>query len=151
MTIRCEIASQDRLVFEGEADIVVLPGVNGEMGILPNHAPLLTTLNLGVIRVRIGGKEEIFTVTGGLAEIQPDIVTILADAAENVEEIDIARAQEARDRAHELLEQGPPPEDLDRYLAIEAALKRSNLRLDAARRYRTGRARVPQREEPRGE
>ena len=93
MTIKCEIASQDRLVFEGEADIVVLPGVNGEMGILPNHAPLLTTLAMGVIKVRLEGAEEIFTVTGGLAEIQPDIITILADAAENVEEIDIARHQ----------------------------------------------------------
>ncbi|MFN2144165.1 MAG: ATP synthase F1 subunit epsilon [Anaerolineales bacterium] len=151
MTIRCEIASQDRLVFEGEADIVVLPGMNGEMGILPNHAPLLTTLNMGMIKVRLEGKEEIFTVTGGLAEIQPTIITILADAAENVEEIDIARAEEARARAQELLEQGPPPEDLDRYLAIEAALRRSNLRLEAARRYKTGRARIPQREEPRGD
>ncbi len=151
MTIRCEIASQDRLVFEGEADIVVLPGVNGEMGILPNHAPLLTTLNLGVIKVRLGGQEEIFTVTGGLAEIQPTIVTILADAAENVEEIDISRAEEARIRAKDLLEQGPPPEDLDRYMAIEAALRRSNLRLEAARRFKTGRARIPQREEPRGD
>lgn len=151
MTIRCEIASQDRLVFEGDADIVVLPGANGEMGILPNHAPLLTTLNLGVIKVRLGMEEEIFTVTGGLAEIQPTIVTILADAAEHVDEIDIARAEAARARAQELLEEGPPPEDLDRYLAIEAALRRSNLRLEAARRYKTGRSRLPQREEPSGE
>lgn len=151
MTIRCEIASQDRLVFEGDADIVVLPGAEGEMGILPNHAPLLTTLGLGVIKVRLGGEEQIFTVTGGLAEIQPSVITILADAAENVEEIDIARAEAARARAEELLEQGPPPEDLDRYMAIEAALRRSNLRLEAARRYRTGRSRMPQREERRGE
>jgi F-type H+-transporting ATPase subunit epsilon len=106
---------------------------------------------MGVIKVRLEGEEEIYTVTGGLAEIQPDIVTILADAAENVEEIDIARAREARARAQEILEQGPPPEDLDRYLAIEAALRRSNLRLEAARRYKTGRSRIPQREEPRGE
>lgn len=151
MTIRCEIASQDRLVFEGDADIVVLPGAEGEMGILPNHAPLLTTLSLGVIKVRLGLEEEIFTVTGGLAEIQPTVITILADAAEHVDEIDIARAEAARERAQELLEEGPPPEDLDRYLAIEAALRRSNLRLEAARRYKTGRTRMPQREEPRGE
>ena len=151
MTIRCEIASQDRLVFEGDADIVVLPGAEGEMGILPNHAPLLTTLSLGVIKVRLGLEEEIFTVTGGLAEIQPTVITILADAAEHVDEIDIARAEAARERAQELLEEGPPPEDLDRYLAIEAVLRRSNLRLEAARRYKTGRTRMPQREEPRGE
>ena len=98
MTIRCEIASQDRLVFEGDADIVVLPGTAGEMGILPHHTPLLTTLKMGVIKVRLGGKEEIFTVTGGLAEVQPQIVTVLADAAENIDEIDIARAEAARER-----------------------------------------------------
>lgn len=151
MTIRCEIASQDRLVFEGDADIVVLPGAAGEMGILPNHAPLLTTLNMGVIKVRQGDQEEIFTVTGGLAEIQPQIITILADAAEHIDEIDIARAEAARQRANELLEQGPPDEDLDRYLAIEAALRRSNLRLEAVRRFKAGRSRLPQMEEPRGE
>ena len=151
MTIRCEIASQDRLVYEGDVDIVVLPGSAGQMGILPNHAPLLTTLNMGVIKVRSGNKEEIFTVTGGVAEVQPQIITILADAAEHIDEIDIARAEAARERAKELLEQGPPEEDLDRYLAIEAALRRSNLRLEAVRRFKSGRSRLPQMEEPRGE
>ena len=109
MTIRCEIASQDQLVYEGDADIV-LPGTAGEMGILPHHTPLLTTLKMGVIKVRLGGKEEIFTVTGGLAEVQPQIVTVLADAAENIDEIDIARAEAARERAKQLLEEGPPAE-----------------------------------------
>lgn len=150
MTIRCEIVSQDRLVYEGDVDIVVIPGSEGEMGILPDHAPLLTTLALGVVKVRAGGEEEIFTVTGGLAEVQPDIVTVLADAAENVEEIDIARAEEAKQRAEELLKDGPPA-DVDRYLAIEAALRRSNLRLEAARRYRSGRSRLPQEQPKRGE
>ena len=92
MTIRCEIVSQDRTVFEGDVDIVVLPGTDGEMGILPKHSPVLTTLKYGIIKVRKGGNEELFTVAGGVAEIQPDIVTVLADAAENVEEIDVARA-----------------------------------------------------------
>lgn len=150
MTIRCEIVSQDRLVYEGDVDIVMIPGQDGEMGVLPSHAPLLTTLQMGVVRVRIGTEEEIFTVTGGLAEIQPDIVTVLADAAENVEEIDITRAEEAKRRAEELLEQGPPA-DVDRYLAIEAALRRSNLRLEMARRYRSGRSRLPQEQVKRGE
>jgi F-type H+-transporting ATPase subunit epsilon len=135
MTIRCEIVSQDRTVFEGDVDIVVLPGSAGEMGILPRHAPLLTTLNFGLIKVRTKGEEEIFTVAGGIAEIQPDLVTVLADAAENVREIDLARAETARKRAQEALEKGVPPET-DTYLAIEAALRRSNLRLDAVRRYR---------------
>jgi F-type H+-transporting ATPase subunit epsilon len=135
MTIRCEIVSQDRLVYEGDVDIVVLPGEAGEMGILPNHAPLLSTLRFGILKVRVGGVEEVFAVAGGVVEVQPDIVTVLADAAENVEEIDISRAEAARRRAEEYLKAGPPP-DTDAYLAMEAALKRSNLRLEAAKRYR---------------
>jgi F-type H+-transporting ATPase subunit epsilon len=137
MTIRCEIVSQDRTVFEGDVDIVVIPGAEGEMGILPRHSPVLTTLKYGIIKIRRGGNEELFTVAGGVAEVQPHIVTILADAAENVEEIDINRAEEARRRAEEVLARGIPA-DTDAYLAMEAALRRSNLRLDAARRYRRG-------------
>jgi F-type H+-transporting ATPase subunit epsilon len=142
MPIRCEIVSQDRIVFQGEADMVLLPGTDGEMGILPHHAPLLTTLKYGIIRVRSQGRETLFTVAGGFAEIQPDIVTILADAAENVEEIDVARAEAARKRAEEILAKGPPA-DTDAYLNMEAALRKSNLRLDAVRRYRHGPARQP--------
>jgi F-type H+-transporting ATPase subunit epsilon len=133
MTIRCEIVSQERTVFEGDVDIVVVPGVDGEMGILPNHSPLLSTIRLGVIKVRQAGEEQIFTVTGGLLEVQPTIVTILADAAENVDEINMARAEEARERARQRLAEGPPP-GTEAYLAAEAALRRSTLRLDAARR-----------------
>ena len=135
MPIRCEIVSQDRTVFEEDVDIVVLPGTDGEMGILPHHAPLLTTLKYGLIKVRIQGEEQVFTVAGGVAEIQPEIVTVLADAAENVAEIDEERAAAAKQRAEEMLEKGIP-EDADRYLAIEAALRRSNLRLEAVRRYK---------------
>ena len=137
MTIRCEIVSQDRMVFEGDVDIVVLPGSAGEMGILPHHAPLLTTLKYGFIKVRQQGKEEVFAVAGGVAEVQPQIVTVLADAAENIEEIDETRAEQARERAQEMLARGVPA-DTDAYLAIEAALRRSNLRLDAVKRYRKG-------------
>lgn len=135
MPIRVEIVSQDRMVYEGDVDMVVVPGVSGEMGILPNHAPLLSTLKYGIIKVRSRGEEEVFTVAGGVMEVQPEIVTILADAAENVAEIDVARAEEARKRAEEILQKGPPP-DTDAYLAMEAALQRSNLRLDAVRRFR---------------
>jgi F-type H+-transporting ATPase subunit epsilon len=135
MPIRCEIVSQDRTVFEDDVDIVVLPGMDGEMGILPHHAPLLTTLKYGLIKVRIKEQEQIFTVAGGVAEVQPEIVTVLADAAENVVEIDEERAQAAKRRAEEMLEKGVPA-DTDKYLAIEAALRRSNLRLEAVRRYK---------------
>jgi len=137
MTIRCEIVSQDRLVYEGAVDIVVLPGTDGEFGVLPHHAPVLTTLKLGVIKVRHSGKEDMFAVAGGIVEVQPDIVTVLADAAENVQEIDVARAESARKRAEEALAKGTPM-DGDAYFAMEAALRRSNLRLDVARRYRKG-------------
>ncbi|GAB4420934.1 MAG: F0F1 ATP synthase subunit epsilon [Anaerolineales bacterium] len=146
MPIRCEIVSQDRSVFAKDVDIVVLPGSEGEMGILPHHSPLLTTLQHGIIKVRYGETEEIFTVAGGIAEIQPDIVTVLADAAENVAEIDIERAEAARRRAQEALEKGVP-EGTDTYLAVEAALRRSNLRLDAVRRYKKVAKRSPYMEE----
>jgi F-type H+-transporting ATPase subunit epsilon len=135
VTIRCEIVSQDRTVFEGDADIVIIPGVNGDLGILPNHSPLLSTLRYGILKVRLEDREEVFTVAGGIVEVQPRLVTVLADVAENVKEIDIARAEAARQRAEEMLKQGPPP-DSDTYMKMEAALRRSNLRLEAARRYR---------------
>jgi len=134
MPIRCEIVSQDRLVFEGDVDIVVVPGESGEMGILPNHAPLLTTLKYGILKVRYQGREDRYTIAGGVMEVQPHIVTVLANAAENVEEIDIARAEQARKRIEDIMKEGIPP-DTDSYLAMEAALKRSNLRLEAAKRY----------------
>jgi F-type H+-transporting ATPase subunit epsilon len=134
MTIRCEIVSQDRTVFQGDVDVVILPGTAGEMGILPHHAPVLTILKYGVIKIRQNGKEELFAVAGGMAEVQPDIVTILADAAENIQEIDVTRAKAAKKRAEDALAK-LKPEDHDAYLTMEAALRRSNLRLDVARRY----------------
>ena len=134
MTIRCEIVSQDRTVFQGDVDIVILPGVAGEMGILPHHAPILTILRYGVIKIRREGKEDVFTVAGGVAEVQPDVVTILADAAENIKEIDVTRAQAAKKRAEDALAK-LKPEDHDDYLRMQDALRRSNLRLDMVRRY----------------
>lgn len=134
MPIRCEIVSQDRTVFEGDVDIVVIPGSDGEMGILPNHAPLLSTIRMGVIKIRRSGKEQLFIITGGLVEVQPHLVTILADAAEDIGEIDLARAEEAKRRAEQRLAEGVP-KDAEAYLAAEAALRRSTLRLDMAQRF----------------
>lgn len=143
MPIQCEIVSQDRMVWEGLADIVVVPGVAGEMGILPNHAPLLSTLKFGILKVRIKGSEEVFAIAGGVIEVQPDLITVLADSAENVAEIDVARAEQARRRAEDILKEGPPA-DTDAYLKLEAALRKSNLRLEAVRRFRSGeRSRMP--------
>ena len=115
--------------------MVILPGTSGEMGILPRHAPVLTTLKFGVVRVRRASSDQLFAVAGGVAEVQPDLVTVLADAAENVEEIDVKRAELARQRAQEALAKGVPAGS-DVMLSIEAALRRSNLRLDVVRRYR---------------
>ena len=142
MTIQCDIVSQDRQVFSGEADMVIVPGAAGEMGILPHHAPLLSTLKYGVVRVRYQGKEDIFTVAGGIVEVHPDNVTIMADAAENIIDIDVARADAARKRAEEQMQKSLP-HDSDTYLAIEAALRRSNLRLEAVRRFRGQRTNIP--------
>ena len=122
--------------------MVIIPGSQGEMGILPNHAPLLSTLKYGILKVRHQGEEHVFTIAGGVVEVQPDLVTVMADAAENVLEIDISRAEAAKRRAEEMLQQGPPP-DTDAYLKIEAALRRSNLRLEAVKRYRGRRTRFP--------
>lgn len=137
MPLHCAVVTQDRLLFEGDVDIVVAPGSEGEMGILPNHAPLLAQLAYGILRLRQGGEEQAFAIAGGVLEVRPEGVTVLADVGENVQEIDLARAEAAKTRAEELLSQGPPP-DTDEYLALEAALRRSNLRLEAARRYRRG-------------
>lgn len=135
MPIKCEIVSQDREVFQGDVDIVVMPGVEGEMGILPNHTPLLTVLQYGIITIRIKQEETHFAVSGGIAEVQPDQVTILADAVENVDEIDEQRAEEARKRAEEALKQGVQM-DYDSYTLLRNSLNRSNLRLNAVRRFR---------------
>ncbi|NMC77851.1 MAG: ATP synthase F1 subunit epsilon [Chloroflexi bacterium] len=132
MPVRCEIVSQDRIVYQNDVNVVVLPGAEGDMGILPNHAPLLTVLRYGIITVRTNKGEEYFTVAGGVAEVQPDQVTVLADAAENVKEINVQRAEAAKQRAEELLK-NVPPQQTDEYLVIQAALRRSNLRLNAAK------------------
>lgn len=145
MPIRCEIISQDRTVFQDDVDIIVLPGAGGEMGVLPHHAPVLTTLNYGIIRIRRDGKEEIFAVAGGVAEVLPEVVTVLADAAENVEEIDVVRAEAARKRAEAVLE-SDVPQSADTMLALEAALRRSKLRLDVVRRYRRGTGHLSERD-----
>lgn len=134
MPIQCDIVTQDRPLFSGPVDIVVAPGAEGEMGILPHHAPLLTTLRYGVLKVRAGEREEVFAIGGGVMEVQPDAVTVLADVAEHVDEIDIERAERAKQRAEEHLRQAPAG-DVEATLALEAALRRSTLRLGVARRY----------------
>jgi F-type H+-transporting ATPase subunit epsilon len=90
--------------------MVLLPGTEGEMGILPHHAPLLSTLNYGELRIRKGGAEESYIVYGGVVQVLPDRVIILADTAESSYAVDEEKAQEARHRAEELMRSGPPEE-----------------------------------------
>jgi F-type H+-transporting ATPase subunit epsilon len=134
MPIRCEILTQERQLFSSDVDIVVLPGLEGRMGILPNHSPLLTVLGFGEVVVRSGGNEEFFAIGGGFAEVQPDRIIVLADSAEQAEEIDIERAEAARTQAEKAMSEGVPEDPL-RYAQIEAALKRAQIRIDVGRRH----------------
>jgi len=114
-------------------DEVVAPGVAGELAVLPRHAPLLTMIKPGVMRILKGGEEIEMAITGGFLEVRQDRVTILADAAERAEEIDVVRAEEARRRAERILEERVAEEDLAR---AAAALQRALLRLKVAERRR---------------
>jgi F-type H+-transporting ATPase subunit epsilon len=102
-TIRVEIVSAEGEIFSGDAEMVFAPAIMGELGIAPRHAPLLTNLKPGEVRVQTGGEEHMFYVTGGILEIQPHLVTVLADSALHAEDLDEAAALVARDRARELL------------------------------------------------
>ncbi len=127
-----EIVTAERLVYSDEVDIVVAPGMEGELGILPHHAPLLTILQPGELRIQKTGEEDVYmAVTGGFLEVTGNRVIVLADAAERSEEIDEARAQEALRRAEERLERREEGADLQRALA---SIRRSRLRLDVKRR-----------------
>lgn len=135
MPIKCDIVSQDRIVFSGDAEMVILPGSEGVMGILPNHSPVLTTFNFGIITVVTKKDRNYFTVAGGIAEVQPDLITVLADAAENVDELDESRAEKAKDRAESLLKESSRSDEseLD---ALKNALRRSTFRLEAIKRFK---------------
>jgi F-type H+-transporting ATPase subunit epsilon len=135
MPIQCDIITQERVVFSGEVDAVNLPGTEGRMGILPNHSPLLTALDFGEVMVRRAGSEEFFAIGGGFVEIQPDHVTILADSAEQADEIDIDRAERARRAAEEVMREGVP-EDPERYAQIRASLLRAQARVNVGSRRR---------------
>ncbi|MDP6792764.1 MAG: ATP synthase F1 subunit epsilon [Anaerolineales bacterium] len=138
MPILCEIVTQERLVYSGQVDMVVLDGAEGRMGILPNHSPLLTTLQVSEMRVQKDQQEETFAVGGGVLEVRPDCVTVLADVAEHADEIDLARAKMARERAVAFLEAGGPPAPVTPEVPhdITLALKRANVRLRVGEKRR---------------
>jgi len=126
-SIKLDIVTAERAVYAEDVDMIIAPGVEGQLGILPHHAPLMTTLQAGELRVKKGGEEVSLAISGGFLEVRPDRVVVLADAAERTEEIDIARAEEAKRRAQErLAEKLTPGIDEAR---TEAALLRSLARL----------------------
>ena len=131
--IKLDIVTAEGVVFSEDVDVVVAPGVEGQLGILPHHAPLMTMLQPGELLVRKGGEEFFLAVSGGFLEVRPDRIIVLADTAERVEEIDIARAEEAKRRAEERLRQLAPDIDTAR---AEAALRRSLIRLKVAEKRR---------------
>jgi F-type H+-transporting ATPase subunit epsilon len=129
-----DVITAERVVFsDSDIDVVVAPGTAGELGILPSHAPFITSLAPGELRLRKGNEETSMVITGGFLEVRGNKVVILAEAAERAEEIDLARAEEARRRAEQRLAGRESTVDLAR---VEADLRRSLVRLKVAERRR---------------
>ena len=135
MPLSVEIVTQEKVVFsEPAADMVVIPGAEGEMGVLPHHAPVLTTLAFGELIIRKGRAEESFAIYGGVVDIRPDRVIILADLAESSYAIDADAMEAARASAEKMMAQGVPPEQ-NREAAL--ALRRAELALKLDRKVHT--------------
>ncbi|HUQ44495.1 MAG TPA: F0F1 ATP synthase subunit epsilon [Candidatus Limnocylindria bacterium] len=136
MPLDLEIVTPERLAFSGPVDSVSVPGSEGELGILPHHAPLLATLGVGELRYRSGGTEESFVIAGGFVQVRPDKVVVMAELADMASEIDLEKAAEARKEAERALESGYQ-EGADLSIA-RAALQTALLRERLARRHREG-------------
>jgi len=128
-TFQLEIVTPEKQVVKDQAEEAQIPGLNGYLGILPGHAPLITELGVGVITYSAQGTTHSMAVAWGFAEVLPDKVTILAETAEHPEEIDVARAQRAKDRAEQRLKSNDPQTDYDR---AEDSLQRAETRLKVA-------------------
>ncbi len=135
MSILVDIVTPARQLLSTQVDMVTLPGIDGQLGILRGHVPLLTTLDIGEIVLHQGNETSFIAVSGGVVEVRPDKVTIMAETAEHPEEIDIERAEAARASARSLLTEAGPQHDPNAL----AALRRSDLRLKVARRRRAAR------------
>ena len=135
MPIHIELVTQEEKIFdEPHADIIIVPAVEGEMGVLPNHAPVLTTLTFGELVVRRGEAEERFAIYGGVVDVRPDKVVVLADLAESSYALDLEIAQAARDEARRILDEGPP-DTVNR--EAELALRRANLAVRISQKIRS--------------
>jgi F-type H+-transporting ATPase subunit epsilon len=132
MPIYVELVSKERRIFEEPAaDMVIIPASEGEMGVLPNHAPVLTTLGFGELIVRKANAEERFVVYGGVVDVRPDKVTVLAEVAESSFDLDLEAIEEARQRAQQLMAEGLPPEQ-NREATL--ALRRAELAMRVSRK-----------------
>ena len=137
MPIMLEIVTPERLAYSDSVDAVVLPGSEGELGVLPHHAPLVAMLGVGELRVRKGGVEESFAIVGGFLHVRPDKVVVMAETADLASEIDLEKAQEARREAERVLEGAPT--DASDLASARAQLQHSLLRIRVAeRRHREG-------------
>jgi F-type H+-transporting ATPase subunit epsilon len=137
MPLHLEIVTPERQAYEDDVDMVIVPGVEGELGILPHHAPLITTLGVGELRIKKGGAEESFAIVGGFLQVRPDKVVVMAETADLASEIDLEKAQQARREAERTLETAAQePADLAN---ARAALQQALMRIRVAeRRYREG-------------
>lgn len=138
MPLQLNIVTADRTILTEEVDMVIAPGAAGDLGILPRHAPLLTTLKPGELRVLQNGQWDFLAVAGGFMQVDPRGVTVLADAAERVEEIDAARAEEARRRAESELQSAG---DVQTRAQAQQALLRAIARISVVERRHHGRRR----------
>ncbi len=132
-TFRLEVVTAERMVFSDDVNLVVAWGTEGQLGILPHHAPLMTMLRPGDLLIRKDNEEQYLAISGGFLEVRPDKVIVLADACERAEEIDVTRAEAAKRRAEEILKARAPEVDA---AVAEAALRRSLARLKVAEKRR---------------
>ncbi len=133
-SLKLDIVTAEHIVYSEDVDAVIAPGVEGQLGILPHHAPLMTILQAGELVARRGGEEDTLAISGGFLEVRPDRVIVLADSAERAEEIDMERAEAAKQRAEQrLTERGAPGVDAAR---IEASLQRAMARLTVAEKIK---------------
>ena len=138
MPLLLEIVTPERLAYSDTVDSVQLPGVEGELGVLPHHAPLVSMLGVGELRIRKGGSEESFAIAGGFLQVRPDRVVVMAETADLASEIDLEKAQEARREAERALEGASPTDAVD-LAAARAQLQTALLRIRVAeRRHREG-------------
>jgi len=134
--LHLEVITPERKVYEDDVDMVVAPASEGYVGILPHHVPLFTTLGPGEFKVKRGGVEEVLAVFGGFMDVRADRVVVLTDAAEHAEDIDASRAQEARDRAQQVLAAGPASAADEQRARAELQRALLRLRVSESRRRR---------------